>query len=137
MGENIFINYRRGEDQAAAGRLYDQLESKYRRERIFIDVDGILPADQGSAYAQVFVGMLYQNGQGVGQDPAQALSWYLKAALQGNATAQYDLGWLYEHGSGVAQDLGAAAAWYRKAADQGSEDAKKALSGLSAPPRAK
>ena len=43
MGESIFINYRRGEDQAAAGRLYDQLEASFTRERIFIDVDNIAP----------------------------------------------------------------------------------------------
>jgi hypothetical protein len=43
MGESIFINYRRGEDQAAAGRLYDQLEATFTRERIFIDVDNIAP----------------------------------------------------------------------------------------------
>ena len=43
MGESVFINYRRGEDQAAAGRLYDQLEAAFTRERIFIDVDNIPP----------------------------------------------------------------------------------------------
>ena len=43
MGESIFINYRRGEDQAAAGRLYDQLEATFTRARIFIDVDNIAP----------------------------------------------------------------------------------------------
>ncbi len=43
MSESIFINYRRGEDQAAAGRLYDQLEATFTRERIFIDVDNIAP----------------------------------------------------------------------------------------------
>ena len=43
MAESIFINYRRGEDQAAAGRLYDQLEASFTRERIFIDVDNIAP----------------------------------------------------------------------------------------------
>ena len=43
MDENIFINYRRGEDQAAAGRLYDQLEAVFPREHIFIDVDSIMP----------------------------------------------------------------------------------------------
>jgi hypothetical protein len=43
MEEDLFINYRRSEDQAVAGRLYDQLESVFGPERIFIDVDGILP----------------------------------------------------------------------------------------------
>jgi len=43
MEEAIFINYRRGEDQAAAGRLYDHLEGAFTRARIFIDVDSIPP----------------------------------------------------------------------------------------------
>jgi len=43
MEENLFINYRRGEDQATAGRLFDQLEKVFGHERIFIDVDSILP----------------------------------------------------------------------------------------------
>jgi len=43
VGESVFINYRRGEDQAAAGRLYDQLEAAFTRDRIFIDVDNIPP----------------------------------------------------------------------------------------------
>jgi hypothetical protein len=41
--ETIFINYRRGGDQAAAGRLYDQLEGTFTRARIFFDVDSIPP----------------------------------------------------------------------------------------------
>ena len=43
MEETIFINYRRGDDQAAAGRLYDQLEGAFTRARIFLDVDSIPP----------------------------------------------------------------------------------------------
>src|SRR5271163_4113079 len=43
MRENIFINYRRGEDQAVAGRLFDQLEPAFSRDHICIDVDSIPP----------------------------------------------------------------------------------------------
>jgi hypothetical protein len=43
MDINIFINYRREEAQAAAGRLYDLLENEFGRERIFFDVDSIMP----------------------------------------------------------------------------------------------
>jgi hypothetical protein len=47
--EIIFINYRRADDQSAAGRLYDQLEGVFTRARIFIDVDSIPP---GRDFAQ-------------------------------------------------------------------------------------
>jgi uncharacterized membrane protein YhaH (DUF805 family) len=39
----IFINYRRGDSQGSAGRLYDQLSHHFERDRIFIDVDAIEP----------------------------------------------------------------------------------------------
>jgi hypothetical protein len=42
MSDKIFINYRRGIEQGTVGRLYDQLESVFGRDRIFIDVDSIL-----------------------------------------------------------------------------------------------
>ena len=75
-------------------------------------------ADAGNTRAQTYLGVLYDNGQGVPQDDAQAVAWYRKAADQGDARAQTNLGAAYETGRGVARDLGQAAEWYRKAADQ-------------------
>ena len=54
-----------------------------------------------------------------GEDPAQALAWYQKAAAQGHAAAQFNLGRMYEYGLGVDKDPAQALAWYQKAADQG------------------
>jgi uncharacterized membrane protein YhaH (DUF805 family) len=39
----IFINYRRGDSQGAAGRLYDRLLQHFERDRLFMDVDAIEP----------------------------------------------------------------------------------------------
>jgi uncharacterized membrane protein YhaH (DUF805 family) len=39
----IFISYRRGDDQSAAGRLYDRLLQHFDREQLFMDVDAIEP----------------------------------------------------------------------------------------------
>ena len=47
--------------------------------------------DQGYALAQLDLGALYANGQGVAQDDAEAARWLIKAADQGNATAQNNL----------------------------------------------
>lgn len=44
MGGRIFISYRRGEDTASAGRLYDRLNRTFRR-RLFMDVDSIPPGE--------------------------------------------------------------------------------------------
>ncbi len=43
MTGRIFINYRRGDSQAAAGRLYDRLLQHFDRDRLFMDVDGLEP----------------------------------------------------------------------------------------------
>jgi TPR repeat protein len=70
-------------------------------------------------YAQSNLGVMYNNGEGVLQDHAEAVKWYRLAAEQGNAKAQYNLGVMYENGEGVRQDYVEAVTWYRLAADQG------------------
>ncbi|TAN66804.1 MAG: sel1 repeat family protein [Methylobacter sp.] len=60
---------------------------------------------------------MYDQGQHVTQDYAEAVSWYLKAAEQGNANAQYNLALKYKTGQGVTKDDTKAAYWYRKAAE--------------------
>ncbi len=81
-------------------------------------------AAAGDADAQLRLGALYEQGEGVVQDYIQAETWYSKAAQQGNAEAQFDLGGLYYDGKGVSQDYAQAAIWYRKAAEQGDADAQ-------------
>jgi TPR repeat protein len=49
-------------------------------------------ADRGLAAAQVLLGKMYSQGQGVPQDETEAAKWFRKAADQGNATAQWYLG---------------------------------------------
>jgi TPR repeat protein len=68
-------------------------------------------AEAGHADAQNNVGLLYENGQGVPADPAEAARWYRRAAEQGHADAQLYLGALYESGRGVPQDLVRAHMW--------------------------
>lgn len=76
-------------------------------------------AEQGEAWAQYNLGLMYDNGDGVPQDYAAALRWYRKAADQGFSLAQYSLGLMYFHGQGVRQDYAVAVGWYRKAAEKG------------------
>ena len=47
---------------------------------------------------------MYQEGQGVPQDYAEAVRWYRKSAEQGDVKGQSALGLMYERGQGVAQD---------------------------------
>ena len=76
-------------------------------------------AEGGYDWAQVSLGSMYENGDGVPKDSAAAVKWYRKAADQGNVWAQDALGTMYANGDGVAKDSVEAVWWYRKAADQG------------------
>src|ERR1700682_3241130 len=43
MTGKIFINYRRGDDPQAAGRLFDRLQDVFEPQQLFLDVDNIAP----------------------------------------------------------------------------------------------
>ena len=87
-------------------------------------------AEAGDVGAQISLGDMYREGQGVPQDGAEAVAWYRLAAEQGDATAQFNLGMMYEGaGVGVPQDQVEAAAWISKAAEQGDVRAQINLGG--------
>jgi TPR repeat protein len=71
---------------------------------------------------------MYEQGQGVAQDYAEAARWYHKAADQQMHIAQLSLGRMYASGHGVARDPAEAARWYRSAADLGLASAQYELS---------
>jgi len=102
---------------AAAGAMaYDDDNSPVLRENL-------LPAQQGDAKAQVFVGYLYETGQGVRKDYEKAAKWYEKAAWQSNVTAQTQLGDMYRQGRGVPQNYVLAYMWLDLASQQGNKQA--------------
>ena len=47
---------------------------------------------------------MYENGQGVPQDYAEAVKWYREAADQDDTDAQFNLGLMYENGDGVPRN---------------------------------
>ena len=76
-------------------------------------------AEQGNASAQSYLGFMYETGEGVPQNGAEAVKWYRLAADQGDAVAQITLGLMYANGRGVLEDAPEAVKWLRLAADQG------------------
>ena len=84
-------------------------------------------AEQEHPKAQYYLGAMYENGQGVPQDYAEAVRWYRRAAEQGDADAQNNLGGRYYNGQGVPQDYAEAMRWYRQAAEQGLAAAQSNL----------
>ena len=76
-------------------------------------------AEAGDAEAQTELGERYEDGRGVEQDYAAAVSWFRRAAEQGHAPGQSALGFMYSRGRWVRRDEEEAVRWYRRAAEQG------------------
>jgi uncharacterized protein len=73
-------------------------------------------ADQGLAWAQYSLGMIYYTGDGALPDYEKAIEWYTKAAENGNIRAQFTLGLIYDnHGHDEDQILD----FYTEASRQG------------------
>jgi len=91
-------------------------------------------SERGSCLGQYRLARLYDNGDGIAKDPAQATSLYqkclpelIKKADSGNSFAQFFLGVMYAKGSGVAKDPTEAVKWYRKSAEQGNAGAQTGI----------
>ena len=81
-------------------------------------------AERGLAFAQVNLGLMYDPGDGVPENEAEAVMWYRLAAEQGNANGQVNLGVMYANGEGVPQNNVRAHMWWSVSAAQGHEDAR-------------
>ncbi|KAG0064407.1 hypothetical protein BGZ89_009118 [Linnemannia elongata] len=84
-----------------------------------------ISASQGDKDAQVALGDMYREGEGVQQDYQAAMDWYLKAANQEDSIGQRRVGFLYYGGLGVSQSHSTALEWFIKAANQGDPGAQK------------
>jgi TPR repeat protein len=97
---------------AVAGPLEDGIEAVDRGD--YATALRLLQplAEKGDPEAQINLGNMYFDGNGVPQDNAESVKWYLLAAGQGSADAQIALGFLYEYGEAVPQDYVQAHKWF-------------------------
>ena len=85
-------------------------------------------AEAGEADAQFNLGVMYDNGEGVPQNYAEAMRWYrLAAAEQGLASAQHNLGITYANGRGVSQDDVQAHMWFNLAASRSTGEDRETM----------
>jgi TPR repeat protein len=96
-----------------------------------VPVGLLMRAGGGDPLAQQDVAYLYEQGQGVLQDFAEAARWYRLSAEQGEAFAQRALGALYQDGRGVAQDNILAHMWFNIASAAGDREAEGARERLA------
>jgi localization factor PodJL len=81
-------------------------------------------ANQGLAMAQYRLAKMFERGEGVPADLAQARQWTERAAAAGNSRAMHDLGVFFARGEGAPLDEAAAFRWFRQAAELGVEDSQ-------------
>ena len=84
-----------------------------------------LSAEQGIAFSQYNLGLMYRGGQGVARDDGEAVKWYRLAAEQGFASAQTNLGIMYAFGYGVPSSYIDAYMWGGLGASNGSPNGGK------------
>lgn len=115
--------------EARAG--YEEGVAAYERGDYKTSFREFLPlARNGDAFAQSYLGIMYQYGLGVPADLEKAVHWYGRAAESGDPLAQRILGDLYAEGAWGEPDYATAARWYEFAAQNGDSEARRKLANL-------
>jgi len=120
--ENKLINLANQGDAKAQYDLARRYQRKKPNEALQLFEKS---ANSGNAKAQLALGIIYKEGNGVEKNPVQAVHWFEQAAEQGLADAQYELGYCHMMGQGIKEDDVKAFNWFEKAAANGSTNAKK------------
>jgi TPR repeat protein len=87
-------------------------------------------AEQGDDQAQLHLGLMYRDGQGVLPDIREAEKWLQRSAEQENVTARIALASMYADRQGLIQDDVKALMWFNFAVVQGSKEAVSLREGL-------
>ncbi len=99
---------------------HDAAESAYNKgdyKKAFKEYSSL--AEQGDAWAQCFLGQMYEKGEGVKANYAEAAKWYHKSADQGDSGAQFKVGLSYYTGEHMPANYAEALNWFLKSGDHG------------------
>ncbi|MFH0795105.1 MAG: tetratricopeptide repeat-containing serine protease family protein [bacterium] len=146
LGDMYYFGRGVPQDYAEAAKWYRKVaEAETKRVQAFQEyykgegqgTDPITAVDLNEAEAaarfygnaQVKLGVLLANGQGVQRNKAEAAMWYRRAAEKGVYGAQLAIGLFYSRGEGVPQDFIEAYMWLNLAA-AAIEDAAQARDSL-------
>jgi localization factor PodJL len=88
-------------------------------------------ADGGSVAAQNELASMYERGEGVQRDLAQARRWTERAAASGSRRAQHNLGVYYTEGEGAQRDYNRARESFAAAARRGNTDSQFNLGAMA------
>ena len=107
----------------------DSPDALFEIAKIFLEMDEYndveigmeylkMAVEKGHAGAQNYLGVCYENGNGVKKDLIKAVYYYRMAADQGDENALSNLGDCYKNGVGVERNPIDAVRWYRLAAEK-------------------
>jgi TPR repeat protein len=114
---DFFSDLRSVSQQAAKNAEIDTANAARKKENAASALKQITQlAEGGSPENQFILGVIYHNGQGVGQDYTESVKWYRLAANRGQSTAQSNLGSMYQYGQSVASSKVVAYALYNLSA---------------------
>ncbi|NRA82714.1 MAG: sel1 repeat family protein [Gammaproteobacteria bacterium] len=103
----------------------------YQDQDYIVALTNLRPlAEEGDAYAQYVLGVMYAMGQGVARNDDIAIKLYRKSADQGHADAQFAMGKMYKNARAVTRNYTTAIKWFRKAKAQEHPKATVALEAL-------
>ena len=118
--ERVDVAARRGDVDAVAllGWFYDTGRHVQRDYARAADLYRRSMRDNPSV--QWRLGVMHDLGQGVPENPAEAVRLFRQAASEGDANANASLGVMYANGRGIAPDYVQSMRYYRRAAELGS-----------------
>lgn len=85
---------------------------------------------KGDAKAELKLGLIYHEGNGVIKSPKEATEWFKKASEHGNMEAAYHYGTALLKGTGILQNYKEAIFWLEKSARSGYKQAQYDLGNI-------
>ena len=109
----------------AMAEVLEDGEAAYYRDDYKTALKLLRPlAEQGNPAAQLRLGYMYGDGNGVLKNYSISVKWYRLVAGQGDADAENALAFADVGGDGVQKSLAEAAIWFEKAAIHGNVNAQ-------------
>ncbi|KAK8898411.1 hypothetical protein M9Y10_000698 [Tritrichomonas musculus] len=106
--ENIFIS--------GLIKLYGLKKERNQKEGV---QKLMVSSEKGNCYASLFLGLIYETGDGVKSSFKLAKKYFKQSSIQGNPAGYHLIGWCYKNGYGIDQSYPKALKYYQLAADLG------------------
>lgn len=127
----VVIGTSHAQQKPSDGRLLGEGLVAYVAADFRVAYEILMPlANKGNPIAQLFIGRLFDKGDGVPKDFEAAYRWVSQAAFNGSSEAAYELGTWSEFGSCRGKHPAEALTWYKLAEKNGDSRAANKIGEL-------